>query len=58
MKVFEQLTIENTTYCGANCVMCVRNKLNFKLANMKQDVFQDAVQKFQEGYLKFGGGFV
>lgn len=33
------ITIENTTLCGGNCIMCVREQFTHKLENMQQECF-------------------
>lgn len=55
MKSISKLTLEITTFCQANCIVCVRDKLNFKLGNMPQKLFEKAVTEAVEysGGLKF-----
>ena len=51
------IVIENTTYCGANCIMCVRDKLNFKLGNMSFELFKKIILEFNEFCInKYGKG--
>lgn len=48
IKDIESLTLEITTFCQANCIVCVRDKLNFKLSNMPQNLFEKAVAEAVE----------
>lgn len=56
MNNLKTLTLEITTYCQANCIVCVRDKINFKLNNMSQDIFEKAVNEADELYCSLGGG--
>lgn len=47
MIPFETLTIENTTYCSANCIMCPREQITFKKGNMSQEIFEKAFFKYK-----------
>lgn len=42
------ISIENTTLCAADCKMCVRKKYRGPLANMKQELFEKAVNEAVE----------
>lgn len=55
MDQFKTLTLEITTHCQANCVMCVRDKIKYKLENMKQEIFEKAVAQVDELYRKYNG---
>ena len=48
IKDIESLTLEITTFCQANCIVCVRDKLNFKLSNIAQNLFEKAVAEAAE----------
>ena len=52
MKPFLTLTIENTTYCSANCVMCPREQITFEKGNMPQKLFMKSIKEVQEFYRK------
>lgn len=39
------ISIENTTFCAANCIMCVRKKYKGPFAHMKQDLFEKCVRE-------------
>ena len=57
MQVLDSITIENTTLCGANCKMCVRDKLKFELSSMSFELFKKAITEIDEFYLsEFGSG--
>lgn len=57
MQILNTIVIENTTFCGANCKMCVRDKLNFELNNMSFEIFKKAIREVNEFYLEeFGSG--
>lgn len=42
------ISIENTTLCAADCKMCVRKKYRGPLSNMKQELFEKAVNEAVE----------
>lgn len=55
--MLDSVVIENTTYCGANCTMCVREKINFELGSMSFELFKKAIDEIDSLYLKeFGSG--
>lgn len=58
MLSLKTLTLEVTTFCQANCIVCVRDKLNFKLGSMPQALFEKAVTEADSLYssLCVGGG--
>ena len=35
------ISIENTTLCAGNCIMCVRDKYTGLLTHMKQELFEN-----------------
>lgn len=39
------ISIENTTLCAANCIMCVRKKYKGSLTHMKQELFEKCVRE-------------
>lgn len=39
------ISIENTTLCAANCIMCVRKKYRGPLTHMKQELFEKSVRE-------------
>lgn len=45
--MFENLyaMIENTTLCGANCIMCPRDKFNYKFENMPLSTFKKIIDE-------------
>lgn len=49
--MFENLyaMIENTTICGANCIMCPRNKFSHKFENMPFDTFKKIIDELVGG---------
>lgn len=55
MKSFERITIENTTYCQANCIMCVRDQIRYPLSHMTQELFEKTVSQTASFYEKMGG---
>ncbi len=55
MDAFRTLTLEITTHCQANCVVCVRNKIKYKLGNMTQELFEKAITEADDLYQKYGG---
>lgn len=57
MKKFKTLTLEISTHCQADCLVCVRDKLNFKLGSMPQNLFEKAIREVSELYISKGGGF-
>lgn len=56
MIPFRTLTLEITTHCQADCIVCVRDKLKFELGNMSQPLFERAVKEVSELYTSRGGG--
>lgn len=42
------VTIENTSKCGANCVMCPREQYIFPKANMEQALFEKIIRQIYE----------
>ncbi|MCK5019500.1 MAG: hypothetical protein KAS32_20745, partial [Candidatus Peribacteraceae bacterium] len=40
-----ELTIENTTFCGANCIMCPRDKYSFKWRHMETEFYKDIIDQ-------------
>ena len=46
------ITIENTTCCGANCVMCPRTEYRHKFENMSAEIFQKIVENIEDLDLK------
>ena len=40
-----QVSIEDTTYCGASCIMCPREKAHHKWEHMSMDMFIRAVEE-------------
>lgn len=52
--MFENLyaMIENTTICGANCIMCPRNKFSHKFENMPFDTFKKIIDELVGGGVK------
>jgi len=51
------IAIENTTFCGANCVMCVRDKINFELSNMSFELFRKIITEVNRFSIeKYGKG--
>ncbi len=42
------ISLENTTLCAGNCIMCVRNRYKGPLANMNQELFEKAVNEAVE----------
>lgn len=55
MENFKNLTLEITTYCQANCVVCVRDKISYRLGNMTQQLFEKAINEVAEMYKDWGG---
>jgi Iron-sulfur cluster-binding domain len=47
-----ELTVENTTYCGAHCVMCPRDEYQYKWSHMAFELFQDVIRQGVELGLK------
>ena len=45
MKRIKVISIENTTFCAANCVMCPREKFRHRLENMSFDLFKKSVDE-------------
>lgn len=39
------VTIENTSFCGANCQMCPRSKYKYKPMNMPEELFRSIVKQ-------------
>lgn len=48
MNYFKTLTLEVTTCCQANCIMCVRDKLKYKPDSMSQQLFEKAIKQVEE----------
>lgn len=46
--------IENTTFCQANCIVCVRDYLKFEKNNMSQEVFEKGINEVAAFYKKMG----
>ena len=42
------VAIENTSVCGANCIMCPRDKYAYKKEHMKQELFEKIVSEVYE----------
>lgn len=40
-----EITIENTTYCGANCIMCPRDKYEYCFEHMSTDFFKNVLDQ-------------
>lgn len=40
-----ELTVENTTYCGADCIMCPRHEFRFEWSHMPEKLFQDVMDQ-------------
>ena len=40
-----ELTVENTTYCGAHCVMCPRDEYQHKWQHMTLELFRSVIQQ-------------
>ena len=55
MDAFKNLTLEITTHCQADCIVCVRDKISYKLGNMTQQLFEKAVTEANELYHKYRG---
>lgn len=51
------ITLEITTFCQANCIVCVRDKIKFKLGCMSQDLFEKAIREASE-YFRGGVEFI
>lgn len=43
--VSSELTVENTTYCGAHCVMCPRDEYQYKWQHMPMGLFQRVIRQ-------------
>lgn len=56
MDAFRALTLEITTHCQADCIVCVRDKIKYKLGNMTQQLFEKAVTEVDALYNRYGGG--
>lgn len=56
MDKLKTLTLEITTHCQANCIVCVRDKIRYKLGNMPQELFEKAIEEASELYQNLGGG--
>lgn len=54
MNKVKTLTLEITTHCQADCIVCVREKLRFKLGNMSQNLFEKAICEVSELYISRG----
>lgn len=46
------LTVENTSCCGANCVMCPREKYKYQFNNMSEEVFRTLVSNIEKLNIK------
>lgn len=55
MDRFRSLIMEVTTYCQADCVVCVRDKIKYELGNMTQELFEKAVNEAAYLYQIRGG---
>lgn len=44
----KNVTIENTTFCGANCKMCIRDKMKYELSTMPMDLFKKVLNEIDE----------
>lgn len=55
MDKFKTLTLEITTHCQANCIVCVRDKIRYELGNMTQGLFEKAIREVSELYQSRGG---
>ena len=40
-----ELTVENTTYCGANCIMCPRDEYQYKWQHMPMELFKNVMRQ-------------
>ena len=56
MNKLMTLTLEITTHCQANCTVCVRDKLRFKLSNMPQELFEKSIREVADLYVSHRGG--
>ena len=45
MLVSRELTVENTTYCGANCIMCPREKYHYSWKHMDTEFFKKIIDQ-------------
>lgn len=43
-----ELTVENTTFCGADCIMCPRAEYDKKWSHMPDEMFQDVMDQANE----------
>ena len=50
----EALVIENTTFCQANCIVCVRDYLKFEKNNMSQELFEKSINEVADFLKKTG----
>ena len=46
--VSREITIENSTFCGAKCVMCPRDEYDKDWSHMKTDLFLNIVDQAVE----------
>ncbi len=46
------VTIENTSFCGANCVMCPREQYRFPKENMEESLFEKIVKQVYEAGIR------
>jgi hypothetical protein len=46
--VTRELTVENTTFCGAKCVMCPRESYSFQWRHMPLDLFETIIEQAVE----------
>ncbi|MBF0312069.1 MAG: SPASM domain-containing protein [Oligoflexia bacterium] len=44
----KEITIENTTYCGANCIVCPRSKYSSNWEHMNTDFFMEIMDQAAE----------
>lgn len=54
----KSVTMENTTICGANCIMCPREKFSNKLEHMSNEKFEHYIKQCAENgilTMDFGG---
>lgn len=49
------ITMEITTFCQANCIVCVRDQIKYPLSNMTQELFEKTIRE-ADSYYKAEGG--
>lgn len=49
------ITMEITTFCQANCIVCVRDQIRYPLSNMTQEIFEKTIRE-ADSYYEAGGG--